>query len=278
MTKTTQVLGTDEMQRLVKQLKMVGATVNPAPIVRLKVGFENAETVELPGTAIQDLTIIQGKTSEKAPCLAGFYLKLVTEQLLPATWQRLQEYADITDLTVMTMHQTVKYQTIWSPLSDSLGENVNQFCTRVPGYLEVATKVPRFYDWAAILAATAGEPLLAMASKLKAQTGYAENECLNLLRSVIETLQAVQADMVATAYLVVRHESTGSADWTPAICKLDQQGAYFDGIDTVPTAELLAMPVQVESTDEFWDGMSWLFYQLSLNETVEATRRAEQHD
>jgi len=278
MTKTTQVLPQAEMQILVKQVKMVGATVDPSPIVALKIDFENVEVISIAGTAVQELTIVPEKLVTEKPCLAGFQLKLAIDQLSAKAIDRLQEYEDIVYITVITQHQTVKYHTSWSPLSDPFAENGNQFCTLTAGQLEIATKIRRFYDWSEILVAAENpENIQEMSMTLSDKTPHSVDEYLSRLRNTVETMQASQAEPVSTAYLVVRHTPSTFSAWTPVIFRPDQVGTnghYFNGIEAIPYPKLLSMQVRVETTGFFWQGMAWLFHQITLNGVDEVTRQA----
>lgn len=278
MTRRCQVMTTTEMQTLVEQLRMVGTAVNPAPIVQLKIRFKTIETVSIPGTAISKLVIVQGKQTTEKPSLAGFDLTLKTEQLATATIDRLQNYADIVTLTVVTQHQTVDYDIPWSPLSAGLFENVAQFWTVTSGQLEIATKIRRFYDWHEILAAAANSAVLhKMAMTLSDKTSYSENECVVLLQTIIAAMQSERAAAVSTAYLVVQREPTGSTEWTTMICQPDETGIAGHDVtelETVSDAQLLAMPVRVvASMAQFWEGLAWLFYRRSLDRMTEPTSR-----
>jgi len=278
MTRRCQVMTTTEMQTLVEQLRMVGTAVNPAPIVQLKISFKTVETVSIPGTAISRLVIVQGKQTTEKPCLAGFDLILKTEQLSTATNDRLQKNADIVTLTVITQHQTVDYDIPWSPLSAGLLENVAQFWTVTSGQLEIATKIRRFYDWHEILVAAANSVVLQkMAVTLSAKTSYSENECVVLLQTIITAMQSERAEVGSTAYLVVQHAPTNSAEWITVICQPDGAGTTGHDVvelETISNAQLLAMPVRVAaSTAQFWEGLAWLFYRRSLDRMTETTSR-----
>lgn len=283
MTETTQCLPATEMQTLVQQLKMVGATVNLAPIVQLTLTFETGEAVGILGTAIQDLTLVPNRAIPDGVSLAGFHLKLDTTQLAALVTARLAKTAAITRLTVVTNHQTVTYAISWSPLSSAQTGNLTQFCLTAPTTLALAAKLPRFYDWPAVLnAALSDDHLVTMAKTLAAAELTESWEALDYLaylRHLIKTMQRYSAAAVTTSYLLVRHTSTVVAGetWDPVIFDPDDAGKgdhFFAGIEFLSYPELLAMLVRVETTGFFWEGMAWLFWEISFNGIEEADRRA----
>jgi len=283
MTETTQCLPATEMQTLVQQLKMVGATVNLEPIVQVTLTFETGEAVGIRGTAIQDLTLVPNRARPDGVSLAGFHLQLAMTELADAITARLAKAADLTRLTVVTNHQTVTYAISWSPLSSAQTGNLTQFCLTTPTTLTLAAKLPRFYDWPAVLtAALSDDHLVTMAKTLataELTEGWAALDYLTYLRHLIKTMQRYSAAAVTKSYLLVRYSPTAvdGETWDPVIFDPADAGEgdhFFAGIEFLSYPELLAMPVRVETTGPFWEGMAWLFWEISFNGIEEADRRA----
>jgi len=267
---TTQKLTTTAMQTLVGQLQMVGAKVRLVPIVRLIIGFEKTTKLSVPGTAIRALTLVPAKTVLDGVTLAGFQLRLATAQLPAATIARLQATADVTSLTVITIHQTVVYHVQWSPLSDEFAANLNQFYTTTADELELATKLRRSYDWPAILRAALipehFETMVAALLAAKLPGHYTANDFRTYLRHQIDTMQAVSPATERSSYLLIRQIATDAdrPSWESVVYHPNVAEQPLSNLETMPYAQLLALPVWVANGADVWEGLAWLLWKMAF--------------
>ncbi len=262
-------------QQQAPQLAELGVAIALDLVTGLKLTFASGDQVALTGRAVIGLTIVPARNATDPLALVGFDLRLALANLSSRTRQRLIATNDITGLTVVTVHQVTRYQVWWSPVTTDFRANANQVVEQAAGHLRLMAQWPRQFEWSAILpVALQTSHLTTMARALADGKAESLDYTTYLSRQLTTMQQMPTGAATASSLRVVARLVAGQVEWDPIIYEPTGDEHVFGGIEYLSYPEILAMPVQIATTGDFWAGMAALLWEISFYGIDPADRQA----
>jgi len=252
-------------QQQVAQLAESGVEIVLDLVTGLKLTFASGDQLRIAGHSVTGLTIVPAMNATDQLAIVGFDLRLRLTSLSASTQRRLMATNDITGLTVVTVHQVTRYQVWWSPLTTDFRANADQVVEQSADQLRLVAQLPRQFEWSDLLPAALQTPHLTTMARALADGKDESLDYATYLSRQLTMMQQMPTGAATTSSLrVTARLVAGQVEWDPIIYEPTGDEHVFGGIEYLSYPEILAMPVQIATTGDFWAGMAALLWEISF--------------